>query len=427
MIPNLPKIAFVVATKDRPRDLRNMLASLAGQSVRPGQVVIVDASAKPVESVVAEFPSLRIDYLRHLPPLASAQRNAGIQAVAPAMDLVGFLDDDAVRKISRALRNAERQAGLRGNLTRQGQKSRVRPFRQSIYSRQKAGLSDTGLVGEGTGRNGESAEPMSVLTWPIRRFRRAFVRYPRRCLVRWQLRRILLAAPLYEDVHSPTLVVAPHPDDEVLGAGGLIASIRAAGGRVTALFLTRGETAHRSCCGLAPEAVAAERTKLAIEADAMLGVGPGDILWADLPCQRIPTVGEARFTAAVEGVSLVLRNLQPRTVVYPHKLDCWPDHVAAAHICERAIAVALPDCRQVRYLVWAWYSLAVSGLRELVVEEARSVSFAALADRKRQAISHYLNAIAPCGESYCGRLPRGFMSPFLAEDELVLVRESAER
>ncbi len=36
MIPDLPKIAFVVATKDRPRDLRNMLASLAGQSVRPG-------------------------------------------------------------------------------------------------------------------------------------------------------------------------------------------------------------------------------------------------------------------------------------------------------------------------------------------------------------------------------------------------------
>ena len=96
MIPGSPKIAFVVATKDRPRDLRNMLASLDEQSVRPGQVVIVDASTEPVESVVAEFPSLRIDYLRHLPPSASAQRNAGIQAVAPAMDFVGFLDDDAV-------------------------------------------------------------------------------------------------------------------------------------------------------------------------------------------------------------------------------------------------------------------------------------------------------------------------------------------
>lgn len=96
MTTNLPKIAFVVATKDRPRDLRNMLTSLAEQSVRPGQVVIVDASAEPDERVAGEFPSLRIDYLRHWPPSASAQRNAGIRAVDPAMDLVGFLDDDAV-------------------------------------------------------------------------------------------------------------------------------------------------------------------------------------------------------------------------------------------------------------------------------------------------------------------------------------------
>jgi hypothetical protein len=73
-----------------------MLASLAGQSVLPGQVVIVDASAEPVDSVVREFPSLRIDYLRHLPPSASAQRNVGIRAVDPAMDLVAFFDDDAV-------------------------------------------------------------------------------------------------------------------------------------------------------------------------------------------------------------------------------------------------------------------------------------------------------------------------------------------
>ena len=95
-MPDLPRAGFVVATKDRPRDLRNMLASLDEQSVRPGQVVVVDASAEPVESVVAEFPSLRIDYLRHLPPSASAQRNAGIRAVDPAMDPVGFLDDDVL-------------------------------------------------------------------------------------------------------------------------------------------------------------------------------------------------------------------------------------------------------------------------------------------------------------------------------------------
>src|SRR5688572_21589494 len=37
------------------------------------------------------------------------------------------------------------------------------------------------------------------------------------------------------------LVVAPHPDDESLGAGGLIQQTLAAGGRVHVLFMTNGD------------------------------------------------------------------------------------------------------------------------------------------------------------------------------------------
>ena len=38
------------------------------------------------------------------------------------------------------------------------------------------------------------------------------------------------------------LVVSPHPDDEVLGCGGLIKRVKDAGGKVYVLFLTVGET-----------------------------------------------------------------------------------------------------------------------------------------------------------------------------------------
>jgi len=47
----MKRIVFVTPTKDRPGDLRKMLASLAGQTRRPDQV-IVDTSAEPAESVV---------------------------------------------------------------------------------------------------------------------------------------------------------------------------------------------------------------------------------------------------------------------------------------------------------------------------------------------------------------------------------------
>lgn len=86
---------FIVATKDRPNDLRKMLRSLADQSVRPDGVIIVDGSDDPVKAVVDEFAAvLSLNYIRHRPPSASAQRNAGVRALPPEAGLAGFLDDD---------------------------------------------------------------------------------------------------------------------------------------------------------------------------------------------------------------------------------------------------------------------------------------------------------------------------------------------
>src|SRR5262245_24685447 len=45
--------------------------------------------------------------------------------------------------------------------------------------------------------------------------------------------------------HSPVLVLAPHPDDESLGCGGLIAACQAQGHPVHVLVLTDGAGSHR--------------------------------------------------------------------------------------------------------------------------------------------------------------------------------------
>lgn len=88
------RISIVVATKDRADDLRRFLESLRRQAAPPDEIVVVDASQEPVEPVVREFPDLAIRHLRHWPPSASAQRNAGIRACDPASTLIGFADDD---------------------------------------------------------------------------------------------------------------------------------------------------------------------------------------------------------------------------------------------------------------------------------------------------------------------------------------------
>lgn len=92
------KIAFVVATKDRPAELGRLLLSLAGQERKPDEVIVVDGSEKSVADILDRpgLSGLSIRYSRCRPPSAARQRNHGIALVSSGIDLIGFLDDDAV-------------------------------------------------------------------------------------------------------------------------------------------------------------------------------------------------------------------------------------------------------------------------------------------------------------------------------------------
>ena len=90
------KLAFVVPTKDRPDDLRRMLQSLAAQSRKPDQLIVVDGSDPDIRHVVDEFARLNIEYVRVFPPSLAKQRNAGMQRLHLDITLAGYLDDDIV-------------------------------------------------------------------------------------------------------------------------------------------------------------------------------------------------------------------------------------------------------------------------------------------------------------------------------------------
>lgn len=92
---NAPFVSLVVATKDRPADLARLLASLSAQTRKPDQVVVIDASADPVEHAVKQFTDLNLVYQRYWPPSGTAQRNAGVRLADPRATLIGFVDDDA--------------------------------------------------------------------------------------------------------------------------------------------------------------------------------------------------------------------------------------------------------------------------------------------------------------------------------------------
>jgi LmbE family N-acetylglucosaminyl deacetylase/glycosyltransferase involved in cell wall biosynthesis len=90
-----PAVSVVVRTKDRPNLLHEALDSLAAQTFRDFEVVLVNDGGRNVDAVVADFPNLRINPV----PLPTnrgraAAANAGVAAARG--QFIAYLDDDDV-------------------------------------------------------------------------------------------------------------------------------------------------------------------------------------------------------------------------------------------------------------------------------------------------------------------------------------------
>ncbi len=97
MTPVTPDVlSVVIPTKDHPVDLRRLLESLAAQSARPTEVVVVDGGSSPVESIALEPWPFAVRYERVYPPGLARQQNAGVRRVASTSTHVAFIDDDIV-------------------------------------------------------------------------------------------------------------------------------------------------------------------------------------------------------------------------------------------------------------------------------------------------------------------------------------------
>lgn len=173
------------------------------------------------------------------------------------------------------------------------------------------------------------------------------------------------------------VVIAPHPDDEVLGAGGTTATLALQGARVVVIAVTDGEASNPSRVEELREIRPGESARAA----ATLGTTPCLSYALGLPDGGVHTHDvEALLVPLLESGDLVLA---------PWAHDGHPDHDevgAAAHAaCARA------EARLLSYLVWAWH-WAQPG--ELPWEMACRVELAdAVARRKREAVQCFASQL----------------------------------
>jgi LmbE family N-acetylglucosaminyl deacetylase len=154
------------------------------------------------------------------------------------------------------------------------------------------------------------------------------------------------------ELGSAVLVVAPHPDDESLGCGGLIAALRERGVAVDVVIVTDGSGSHPNSSAYTPGRLAELRRREAIAALAILGVAEGRVSWCSLRDRFVPTEGSAGFEAALAQARDLLWRVRPETLVIPSAKDAHGDHQATALIWRRVIRDASDRPRVLEYIVW---------------------------------------------------------------------------
>jgi len=231
-----------------------------------------------------------------------------------------------------------------------------------------------------------------------------------RCL--WRYWWVCRKMPSRSISNLPALIIAPHPDDETFGCGGLIRLKRAAEVPVLVVILTDGE-AVASGLGERQEAVKAARRREALTACQRLGVAADSVSWLHLPDGKLPHQEQAGFDAAARAVLAEIEAFAPGEVYCPHLLDMRPDHLAATRFTLQALSLWSKPCEVFFYPVWMWYH-ASSGLRQrLNATGAWRLDVATVLTEKQHAMDAYLDAPKTTrGHPYCGRLPWAFLRNF---------------
>ncbi|MER0477888.1 PIG-L family deacetylase [Streptomyces sp. Edi2] len=185
------------------------------------------------------------------------------------------------------------------------------------------------------------------------------------------------------------VVVAAHPDDEVLGFGGSLSLLAAAGMDLTVVSVTDGERSHPHSRVETPESLARIRAKEARAALAELGAADAEIIRLHVPDTGVAAHEDRLRTRLAEVMAGAALCAAPWTG------DIHADHEAAGRAALAASGAAGVPC--LHYPVWMWHWARPDDPRVPWETAARILLPPTVLARKTSAISRFTSQISPLG------------------------------
>jgi len=210
---------------------------------------------------------------------------------------------------------------------------------------------------------------------------------------------------------APFMVLAPHPDDEVLGCGGLLALAADAGLPALVATLTDGSASHASSLW-PPRRLAEQREREVHDGLALLGATDVMVVPLGLPDGGLgqPTVRASLLPT----LGQLARRHKAHSLLVTDAGDDHPDHKEAFRLASALLAQGI---------VQRVFSFPVSQrLDGQDVSRFRRLRTSQLANRKRAAIEAHLSQtgkIADLGAGFC--LSQEAINAFATEDEMFLL------
>jgi LmbE family N-acetylglucosaminyl deacetylase len=212
------------------------------------------------------------------------------------------------------------------------------------------------------------------------------------------------AGPRAMDWGSPgrVIVVAPHPDDEILAAGGAMQQLAQRGFSVLVVAVTDGEAAQPDAAINGRRWLAAVRACERREALEALGLGQLGVVRAYIPDGGVAE----REQELAELLAELLEHRDPRLswtapgptwCLAPWRQDGHPDHEAAGRAA--AAAAKVSGSKLLEYPVWAWQWMRPEDRRfpwqDLRLEPLSRETQCA----KQRAVAAFTSQIEPWGSS----------------------------
>jgi LmbE family N-acetylglucosaminyl deacetylase len=216
----------------------------------------------------------------------------------------------------------------------------------------------------------------------------------------------LLQSPVLDAAAwTSAVILAAHPDDEVLGAGGVISLLASAGARLRLVAVTDGEASHPGHGD--PAALARRRSRERAAALLALGAAAVEVVRLGLP--------DSALASRDREIVAALRDLVSgfAACLAPWQGDVHADHEAVGR------AAGQVATRVFSYPVWMWHWARPADPRVPWHQAVRVPLPPVVANRKRTAIGCFASQLEPRARGAEPVLPAGFVDHFTRDYEVL--------